>query len=186
MTFTDRPLPESLQLPRLCEPKPRDKRWDNLRPTPRVKGTQNRITRDLKEGLIEGAVQCGYDDEGAGGLIGYCRRLAERHPKVYASLLAKLLPYNLNANVAAAINEVRIFSVPPGAHLSPEQLKGIEQGKSVLDLQPQPSIEEPIAPTIEPQSPEALPQSAEEKRIINDLKAEINELAQRAGISLVV
>ena len=56
MTFVDRPLPEAFVLPRLCEPRPRDKRWDNLRHDGRVKGLQNKITKDLKEGLLEGAI----------------------------------------------------------------------------------------------------------------------------------
>jgi hypothetical protein len=85
MPFTDRPLPEALELPRLREPRPRDKRLDNLRHLGRTKG----------------------------GLVGYCHHLAERHPKAYCGLLGKLLPFNLNANVASAtVNEVRIISVP--------------------------------------------------------------------------
>ena len=78
-----------------------------------AKAHRTKICRDLKQGLIEGAVLHGYDGAGEDGLIGYCHHLAERHPKAYCGLLAKLLPFNMNANVAtAAINEVRIVSVP--------------------------------------------------------------------------
>ena len=96
--FVDHPLPASLVLPRLQAPRPRDKRLDNLQRNGRPKGAQDKITKDLKLGLIEGAVQAGFDGEGTGGLIGYCKWMAMFHPKAYATLLVKLLPYNIHAN----------------------------------------------------------------------------------------
>jgi hypothetical protein len=139
MTFVDRPLPEDLKLPQLREPKPRDKRLDNLRVgIGRIPGTQNKICRDLKEGLLEGAIRHGYDGNGLDGLVGYCHHLAERYPKTYGYLLGKLLPYNFNANVAsAAINEVRIISIPSGQHYSSADLRRIEQGQDTIDALPQ-------------------------------------------------
>ena len=116
MTFIDRPLPATLELPRLVD-RPRDKRLDNLRHGPgigRPAGVQDKITRDLKQGLLEGAIAHGYDGEGEDGLVGYCHHLAERHPKMYCHLLAKLLPYNLNANVDGTAPGTGSASLPSG------------------------------------------------------------------------
>ena len=195
MPYVDRPLPETLELPRLCEPRPRHRGKENLRYGPgtgRIKGHQNKITRDLKEGLLEGAILHGYDGQGEGGLTGYCHYLAERHPKAYAYLLAKLLPYNLNANVAsAAINEVRIISVPSGSHLTRAAIDALAHDSTLQAIPAEANllepayeaeasvpIEEPVAREIEPQTPE------EEQRLIDRLMAEIHELARKAGVSL--
>jgi hypothetical protein len=121
MAFPNIELPADFDVPRISE-KPRHCGTANLRFGPgigRVKGKQNKICRDLKEGLLEGAILHGYDGAGEDGLIGYCHHLAERHPKAYATLLSRLLPYNLNANVASAhVGEVRIISIPSGSHLT--------------------------------------------------------------------
>ena len=80
--------------------------------------------RDLKEGLLQSAILHGYDGAGRDGLIGFCLHLAERHPKVHGGLLAKLLPYNLHADVNTAvptITSVNIVSVPSGVHFSPSR-----------------------------------------------------------------
>ena len=96
MPFPNIELPADFDVPCIND-KSRDRRLANLRNGPgigREKGKQNKICRDLKEGLLEGAILHGYDGAGEDGLIGYCHHLAERHPKAYAMLLARLLPYN--------------------------------------------------------------------------------------------
>lgn len=168
-------LPATLELPRIVD-RPRPKRLDNLGRSPggSRKGLQNKITRDLKEGLIEGAVQHGYDGNGAAGLTGYCRHIAERHPKLYCHLLAKLLPYNLNANVATAtIGEVRIISVPPD-HYFPKG--ATENNLGALEYIPP---AEPITP-IEP-----APSQRDEAKLIAALESLSVETLERLAASLV-
>ena len=194
MTFVDRPLPETLQLPRLCEPRPRYNGKANLRTGPgigRIKGQQNKICRDLKEGLLQGAILHGYDGEGEDGLIGYCHHLAERHPKAYASLLARLLPYNLNANVASAqISEVKIISVPSGQQITRAGLAALEGRHELAShpadavlIEPMPIADAP-APSVAPIDQADPQMSEEEQQLVNKLMIEIRELAQRAGVSL--
>ena len=61
MPFPNIELPADFHVPCIND-RSRDKRLANLRlGTGRVKGKQNKICRDLKEGLIEGAIQHGYD-----------------------------------------------------------------------------------------------------------------------------
>ena len=186
MPFPNIELPADFHVPCIND-RSRDKRLANLRLGPgRVKGKQNKICRDLKEGLLEGAILHGYDGAGEDGLIGYCHHLAERHPKAYAMLLARLLPYNMNANVAtAAINEVRIISVPNGSHLTKAAIDALEHDSTLQAVPPEADLLEP-AHVEAPIAQQGEASSEEEDRIINNLKAEINELARKAGLSLVV
>jgi hypothetical protein len=109
------PTPENFELPRLKE-ETRDKRLANLKFGPghgRRRGSVNKANRDLKNGLLTAAINLGRDGKGAGGLVGYCEFLGALHPKAFSMLLGKLLPMNLNANIAtASISDVRIVSVP--------------------------------------------------------------------------
>jgi hypothetical protein len=155
MPYVDRPLPASLELPQLRPSRPRDKRLDNLRHDGRVKGVQNRICRDLKEGLLQGAILHGYDGQGQGGLIGFCLHLAERHKKAYCGLLGKLLPYNLNATTSAqTISTVRVLSVPSGEYLSREAIQKIQQGDPLIEGA---ITSAPIVPERERAAPEPAP-----------------------------
>ena len=193
MPYVDHPLPEDLDLPRLCE-KPRYNGLKNLRYGPgtgRAKGATDKISRDLKEGIIEGAVLHGYDGEGEGGLISYCHHLAERHPKAYCGLLAKILPYNVHANVGGArIGSVNILSVPTDHYLSAEDAERlrvpsrVEPGRTPLSLTVSPVPAEPVAPQspTEAQLQTALEALPAEK--FEELARTVEELARAAGISL--
>jgi hypothetical protein len=202
MPYVDRPLPETLELPRLCEPRPRYNGKANLRNGPgigRVKGHQNKITRDLKEGLLEGAILHGYNGLGEDGLVGYCHYLAERHPKTYASLLARLLPFNMNANVAtASIGEVRVISVPSGSHLTRAAIDALAHDSTLQSMPAEANLLEPTqvaeveAPAVTPIVQETEVQTQEEAQLLAKLEAlPIEEFAQlvsdlkhRLGVSL--
>jgi hypothetical protein len=181
-SIPDIELPADFHVPCINN-RPRDKRLANLRPgVGRPKGCQDKITRDLKEGIIEGAVQAGFDGQGEGGLVGYCRWMAMFHPKAYALLLAKLLPYNVAANVSSAsINEVRILSIPSGQHLTKAAIDALEHDST---LQTMPADANLLEPT--PMKAPVPDEAPEEEKIINNLKNEINELARKAGLGLVV
>ena len=58
--------------------------------TRRRKGVQNRITRDLKHGIMTAAVNLGSDGRGKGGLAGYLTYLARKKPAAFAQLLGHL------------------------------------------------------------------------------------------------
>ncbi len=58
----------------------------------RAKGTPNKATRELKEAILQAAVDVGEDENGAGGLTGYLRRVAKEDVKAFAGLLGKVLP----------------------------------------------------------------------------------------------
>ena len=118
-------------------------------------------TADLKQGILRGAANCGYDGAGLGGVDGFLLMCAQRHPKHYLALLGKMLPpLNLNANVASAsINEVRIISVPTDHFLSRADIERLQSGEAL-------PIEQfkPIAP-------------AEAARLKNRLQAQMISIA---------
>jgi hypothetical protein len=83
-------------------------------------GTKNKITRDLKEAIIDAAVRHGSDGKGKGGLVGYLQFLATNYPKPFSSLLGRLLPLQVNGEVAGFLATINITAVPEGHFLKPE------------------------------------------------------------------
>ena len=112
MPYVDRPLPANFEVIPLAPRKPR-------KPPGKPKGAVTRITKDLKVGIIEAAVNIGRDGNGTDGLIGFLEDTALHHRKAFCSLLVKLLPMNLAANVTGpTINSIQILSVPTDTHLT--------------------------------------------------------------------
>ena len=116
-------------------------------------------------------------------MIGFCLHLAERHPKAHGGLLAKLLPYNLHADVNTAvptITSVNIVSVPSGVHFSPEQMECAQQGKPfTIDYDQMREEPAPVEEPIEVRSPE-------EEQLLATLKAmNAEELLARLSNALV-
>jgi hypothetical protein len=106
MPFQDRPLPANFEVSAIIQHK--TKRTPPRKP----KGAIAKITRDLKEGIIDAAVIVGSDGEGTGGLTGFLVDLALHHKKAYAGLLAKVLPLQISPhyNAGAMIGSVNFSS----------------------------------------------------------------------------
>jgi hypothetical protein len=83
----------------------------------------NKLTRDLKEGIVDAAIRHGEDGKGKAGLEGYLFMLAKKHPKQYTSLLARVMPLQITGNVGAFIGSVNIVSVPVDRYLTAEDMK---------------------------------------------------------------
>ncbi|KAA0698540.1 hypothetical protein DTW90_12090 [Neorhizobium sp. P12A] len=66
----------------------------------RVKGTPNKTTAVLKDAILLAADSAGQDMNGKDGLMGYCRFLAEKEPRAFASLLGRVMPLQLSAAVS--------------------------------------------------------------------------------------
>ncbi|MGY4503745.1 hypothetical protein ACVWYH_007702 [Bradyrhizobium sp. GM24.11] len=67
----------------------------------RQNGTQNKVTRELKEAIIlaaENSVHSKTKD-----LVGYVTWLADKRPEVFASLLGRLLPLQGKVDVAGNV-----------------------------------------------------------------------------------
>lgn len=101
-------------------------------------GTVNRITSDLKLGIIDAAAAYGSDGRGAGGLTGYLFFLAGKHPKAFSSLLGKMLPLQVNSHSTSLVGQVNIVSVPAGQHFNSDEI-----GRLAQTIEHQPASHEP-------------------------------------------
>jgi hypothetical protein len=69
----------------------------------------------------------GSDGHGTGGVTGFLFHLADRHPKSFAMLLAKLLPLQLDADLTSSVvSAVQIISIPAGDILSAKDLARLQ------------------------------------------------------------
>lgn len=86
----------------------------------------NKITQDLKQGIVGAAAELGYDGKGKGGLQGYLKMLAKDYPKQFTSLLGRVIPLQISATPGAFIGQVNIVGVPADRYLSAEQIKALQ------------------------------------------------------------
>jgi len=63
----------------------------------RKRGTPNVISADYRKALFEAACRVGQDGNGKGGIVGYFRWVAVRHPRAYAIALLANLPVSVVA-----------------------------------------------------------------------------------------
>ena len=82
-----------------------------------------KITRDLKECILQAAIELGSNKKGKEGLLGYCKMAASKHPKQYIGLLARVMPLQINGNIGGMIGQVNIVTVPVDRYLAPEEAK---------------------------------------------------------------
>lgn len=113
-------------------------------------GTRNRITTDLKHGIIEGAAKHGEDGKGKGGVNGYLAWAARKYPRDYLKLIGRLLPLDLNATglpKGSSIGSINIIAAPSNMILS--------DGKFVemVEADPPPLIEQQPQPEPDPEEP---------------------------------
>ena len=188
MPFVDHEMPADLDLqPIATKKRVNGKLFGPDNPPPGgVKGRSPKITRELKEGIIDGAADHGYDGEGLGGLAGYLRYCAERCPKAYLQLLGRLLPLQVNGSGSAGhhISTVNIVAIPSGEFLTSE---AIEKARS-HSFDPQSLIERTsqLEPAPAPVEPEFVPRSPIEARMLEELSAlsreELLQRAKQAGL----
>jgi hypothetical protein len=65
----------------------------------RPKGAQNKLTRELRELILEAGERLGRDGKGEGGMLGYLMYLGFEVPSSYAVLLRAVLPVQVNATI---------------------------------------------------------------------------------------
>ena len=159
----------------------------------RVKGEANKITRDIKNGCIEGFAAHGLDGKGKLGFPGYIQFLAGKHPKAAVRIIEKLLPLQVNGQGFghSAIGSVNIVSIPSGVHLTRSELAQLQNPTPhVIDHVPQqetPALEPIEAPTPEPAAidQEFTPQTERERQLLTELEAlspeELLERAKQVG-----
>jgi hypothetical protein len=121
----------------------------------RKRGVLNAITRDLKAGILNGAIEHGSDGEGTGGLNGYLQMCAGRHPKAYMALLGRLLPHVIKGDgpLGQHIEQVNIVSIPSGSYLPPDEIRRLS---GQVEHQDPPLSPKPFENVVEVNQPPAL------------------------------
>ena len=79
----------------------------------RKPGTPNKTTAVLKDAILLAAQQTGRDGKGAGGLVGYLRRVAESDVRAFSSLLGKVLPLQVEGAGGGAVKVDHQHSADP-------------------------------------------------------------------------
>ena len=149
MTFVDRPLPEGLELPKLREKRQvSEKSLANLTYREgRVPGSINKISKDLKSGILNGAIAYGADGQGTGGLDGYLYMCAGRYPKSYMELLGKLMPLQVSPTPTVLLWAFASFRLNQVTTSSPAATRSstFRRPKSLPQIEP-PEPERYVAP----------------------------------------
>ena len=108
------------------EPKPKsDGRFQKGHPGYRRKGTPNKFTKDVKQWLLEAAMNIGLDGQGKNGGAGFSESVGRRNPEALLAALTKLLPKN-DEDIASTTNNigvVNIVAVPADRYLSAEDIQ---------------------------------------------------------------
>jgi hypothetical protein len=77
----------------------------------RKKGTPNKTTQSLRDAILAAAAAVGADGKGAGGLVGYLKALAIKRPGLFAPLLSRVLPLEINQKTTEERTVVRYETV---------------------------------------------------------------------------
>lgn len=145
----------------------------------RKKGQINKITRDIKNGVLTAAENLGRDGNGAGGFIGYLEFVGWRHPKAFCHLLGKCLPLQVNAGGDGTVRPgitLNVVSVESGNYLSSEDIERLRGATN-----------EPIGPLKLVPAPEPKPEpepslSALESKLLSMTHEELLALARAVGV----
>ena len=82
----------------------------------RQKGTPNKVTRDIRQAVLDAAEALGSDGEGTDGLRGWLMRLGIEKPEKLADLLGKILPTQITGEGGGPLcGEVRVTIVDAGS-----------------------------------------------------------------------
>ena len=115
--------------------------YDPRRSLPnRRQGTHNRIGIQIKKGIFAAAKAHGSDGKGKNGLDGYFEFLAAKHPKIFSTLLGRLMPLHVSVDdttsgpIGTYVESVTIVGVPSGTFLSREEISEIERREMEMPL----------------------------------------------------
>ena len=73
----------------------------------RKKGGQNKITRDVKEALLEAGEQYGSDGNGTEGIVGCFQMIIKKKPEAWLLLLLSLYQTSTRSSRAILISLIR-------------------------------------------------------------------------------
>jgi hypothetical protein len=92
------------QITPLDDEKPRRKFGGAQPGAGRPLGALNKVTADIKRGLLDGLLTCDYaldpnDKDTAGSISTYMRNVANKHPELFFQAVVKLIPRELHTSL---------------------------------------------------------------------------------------
>jgi hypothetical protein len=109
----------------------------------RPKGSLNRITHDLRHGITSAAAEVGEDGAGKGGLKGYLKMCARKHPRQYMALLSRVLPLQVRSEIeVGGTVAINLVSVPHDRFLNSDEMARLATNNLQIEHTPL----EPFAP----------------------------------------
>jgi hypothetical protein len=86
----------------------------------RGQGTLNRLTTDIKHGMIHSAVAHGRDGRGDGGLDGFFEWLLKNDLRAWCGIFGRLVPLQVNGEVAHRHQQVQVnlVTVPADMYIN--------------------------------------------------------------------
>lgn len=82
----------------------------------RQKGTPNKVTRDIRQAVLDAVEALGADGEGTDGLRGWLMQLGGHKPEKLADLLGKIMPTQVTGEGGGPLSgEVRVTIVDAGS-----------------------------------------------------------------------
>jgi hypothetical protein len=70
----------------------------------RPKGSPNKVTRVVRDWILEATELSGMDGKGKDGALGYLVWLSRKEPVAYAALLARIMPMQIQATLNGSIS----------------------------------------------------------------------------------
>lgn len=100
----------------------------------REPGKANKLTRDIRQGMLSSAIAHGSDGRGKDGLPGFCSWLLANDLKAWCSIFARMVPGELKANVDHHHRALKVIIQPiaSGFHYDADgQLRPYNEARTI-------------------------------------------------------
>jgi hypothetical protein len=120
----------------------------------RTVGVANKLTRDIKQGMMQSAIEHGRNGRGLDGLPGFCAWLLANDLKSWCSIFARMVPLDLHAEVSHHNFQVNVVSIPRGRFFTKDEARKVLAGElDLIDVTPAPIADDVTPMTASPPPP---------------------------------
>lgn len=102
----------------------------------RPKGVQDKVTRSLKEAILEAAKRAGDNISPGGGVVAYLQQVAETAPQTFMPLLGRVLPLDVTSSDGSMRPVVALY-MPDNRR----DAKLVQDVRPAIDVEPAPAVE---------------------------------------------
>ena len=124
-------------------------------------GKVNKLTADIKSGMMHSAIAHGRDGHGAGGLDGFCEWLLKNDLRAWCGIFGRLVPLQVHGDVVhhGAPLQVNVITIPRGRHFTVDEARKVLAGELApcIDVTPATIAEVSVPHADEPRAMNAAP-----------------------------